>query len=121
MGVPPGGSDGCVARVHLLSSMTHAPLAAKRFLDPTVWTACALWIGDVTEAEKLAAEQGVMVARQPREQSAITEDMKAAAEAQIVEQSRHIDFYLTEYSVELLASKMHAGEFEVPGYQREFT
>lgn len=75
----------------------------------------------MTEAEKLAAEQGVMVARQPRVQPAITEDMKAAAEAQIVEQSRRIDFYLTEYSVELLASKMHAGEFEVPGYQREFT
>lgn len=47
--------------------------------------------------------------------------MQDAAEAQIVEQSRRIDFYLTEYSVELLAAKMHAGEYEVPGYQREFT
>lgn len=47
--------------------------------------------------------------------------MKDAAEAQIIEQSRRIDFYLTEYSVELLASKMRAGEYEVPGYQREFT
>jgi hypothetical protein len=47
--------------------------------------------------------------------------MKNAAEVQIVEQSRRIDFYLTEYSVELLASKMHDGEYEVPGYQREFT
>ena len=30
----------------------------------------------------------------------------AAAEAQIVEQSKRIEFYLTEYSVELLALKM---------------
>lgn len=44
-----------------------------------------------------------------------------AAEAQIVEQSKRIDFYLTEYSVELLATKMRNGEFEVPLYQREFT
>jgi hypothetical protein len=29
--------------------------------------------------------------------------------------------YLTEYSIELLASKMHKGDFEVPSYQREFT
>lgn len=47
--------------------------------------------------------------------------MQDAAEAQIVEQSRRIDFYLTEYSVELLAAKMQAGDYEVPAYQREFT
>jgi hypothetical protein len=45
----------------------------------------------------------------------------AAAEAQIVEQSKRIDFYITEYSVELLANKMRDGEFIVPAYQREFT
>ncbi len=44
-----------------------------------------------------------------------------AAEAQIVEQSKRIEFYLTEYSVELLASKMHSGEFQIPAYQREDT
>jgi Protein of unknown function DUF262 len=44
-----------------------------------------------------------------------------AAEAQIVEQSKRIEFYLTEYSVELLADKMRSGEYVVPGYQREFT
>ncbi|EFO80927.1 hypothetical protein OSCT_1219 [Oscillochloris trichoides DG-6] len=44
-----------------------------------------------------------------------------AAEEQIVEQSRRIEFYLTEYSIELLANKMHNGDFEVPAYQREFT
>ena len=44
-----------------------------------------------------------------------------AAEAQIVEQSKRIEFYLTEYSVELLALKMERGEFEIPPYQREDT
>jgi hypothetical protein len=44
-----------------------------------------------------------------------------AAEAQIVEQSKRIEFYITEYSVELLATKMKNGEFEVPPYQRAYT
>ena len=44
-----------------------------------------------------------------------------AAEAQIVEQSKRIEFYLTEYSVELLALKMEREEFEIPAYQREDT
>jgi hypothetical protein len=44
-----------------------------------------------------------------------------AVEAQIVEQSRRIEFFLTEYSVELLASKMRNGDFEIPAYQREDT
>jgi hypothetical protein len=43
------------------------------------------------------------------------------AESQIVEQSKRIDFYLTEYSVELLADKMKKGEFVIPPYQREDT
>ena len=45
----------------------------------------------------------------------------AAAEAQIVEQSKRIEFFLTEYSVELLASKMANGDFIIPQYQREDT
>ncbi len=61
------------------------------------------------------------MAKRPRVKPEITKELQDAAEAQIVEQSRRIDFYLTEYSVELLAAKMHAGDFEVPGYQREFT
>jgi len=44
-----------------------------------------------------------------------------AAEEQIVELSKRIDFYLTEYSVELLANKMNSGDFVIPDYQREFT
>jgi hypothetical protein len=51
----------------------------------------------------------------------ITDELRAAAEEQILEQSKRIEFYLTEYSVELLAAKMRDGEFEVPFYQREFT
>ena len=43
------------------------------------------------------------------------------AEKQIVEQSKRIEYYLTDYSVELLALKMGKGEFEIPGYQREDT
>lgn len=45
----------------------------------------------------------------------------ARAEEQIVIQSKRIEFYLTEYSVELLAKKMRDGEFEIPQYQREDT
>ncbi len=43
------------------------------------------------------------------------------AEEQIIEQSKRIEYYLTDYSVELLALKMNKGEFEIPGYQREDT
>jgi hypothetical protein len=51
----------------------------------------------------------------------ITDDDVAAAEAQILEQSKRIDFYLTEYSVELLSNKMRDNELVVPAYQRAFT
>lgn len=44
-----------------------------------------------------------------------------AAEAEIVEQSKKIDFFLTEYTVELLATKMQNGDFVIPAYQREDT
>lgn len=43
------------------------------------------------------------------------------AEAQILEQSKRIDYFLTEYSIELLATKMRNGEFVIPPYQREDT
>ena len=51
----------------------------------------------------------------------ITPEHIAAAEAQIVEESKRIEFYLTEYSVELLAAKMHSKEFVIPPYQRDDT
>jgi hypothetical protein len=56
-----------------------------------------------------------------KEAPAITAEAIAAAEAQIVELSKRIEFYLTEYSVELLAGKMQRGEFVVPSYQRAYT
>ena len=52
------------------------------------------------------------------------DQIKAAAivaETQIVEQSKRIEFYVTEYSVELLAQKMLNDDFEIPAYQREDT
>jgi uncharacterized protein DUF262 len=54
-------------------------------------------------------------------QSKPTDEQIELAEAQIVEESKRIDFYLTEYSVELLAQKVRDGEYVVPTYQREFT
>jgi Protein of unknown function DUF262 len=51
----------------------------------------------------------------------ISKEQVAAAEAEILEQSKRIDFYLTEYSIEILAQKMHDGEYVVPNYQREYT
>jgi len=46
---------------------------------------------------------------------------KAQAEAEILDRSKRIEFYLTEFSIEFLANKMQNGEYVVPGYQREFT
>jgi len=51
----------------------------------------------------------------------VSPEQVAAAESQIVEQSKRIEFFITDYSVELLATKMHNGEFEIPPYQREDT
>jgi hypothetical protein len=45
----------------------------------------------------------------------------ASAEAQIVEESKRIDFYTVEFSLELLAMKMERREFVIPEYQREDT
>ncbi len=57
----------------------------------------------------------------PKEEPTFSEEKKEEAEAQIVEQSKRIEFYITEYSVELLAQKMQRGDFEIPAYQREDT
>ncbi len=54
-------------------------------------------------------------------QNKLTEGQIKAAEEQIVDLSKRISFYITEYTVEILALKMQRGEFEVPDYQREFT
>ncbi len=54
--------------------------------------------------------------KKTKEVAAKTVDDAATAEVQIVELSKRIEFYLTEYSVELLAGKMKRGEFVVPPY-----
>jgi hypothetical protein len=43
------------------------------------------------------------------------------AEREIVERSRRIDFYMSEYTIELLVEKMATGEYVIPDYQREYT
>ena len=58
------------------------------------------------------------MAKKPK---SLTPDQIEATENQIVEQSKRIDFYITEYSVEILANKMRDEEYVVPAYQREFT
>jgi hypothetical protein len=55
------------------------------------------------------------------QQKRFTAEQMDAAEQQISEQAKRIDYYLTEYSLELLATKMRDGDFEVPAYQREYT
>lgn len=66
-------------------------------------------------------KQGAKAMRGHKSEPVISLEQKAAAEAEIVEQSKRIEFYMTEYSVEILAQKMHKGDFSVPSYQREFT
>ncbi|NOZ39264.1 MAG: DUF262 domain-containing protein, partial [Planctomycetes bacterium] len=51
----------------------------------------------------------------------ISDKQQEAAEKQILDLSKRIEFYLTEYSVELLAKKMKDGDFVIPDYQREDT
>ncbi|NOK32264.1 DUF262 domain-containing protein [Corallococcus exercitus] len=53
--------------------------------------------------------------------SAKSEEETAAAEAQIQERSKRIEYYTTEFTLELLAQKMRDREYVVPEYQREFT
>jgi Protein of unknown function DUF262 len=50
-----------------------------------------------------------------------TENQIASAERQIVDQSEKIEFYVTEYTIEILAQKMNNGDFEIPAYQRKYT
>ncbi len=56
-----------------------------------------------------------------KEESEFKEKLIASAETQIVEQSKRIEFYIAEYTIEILALKMSNGDFEIPDYQREFT
>lgn len=53
--------------------------------------------------------------------NAPTPEAIAEAEVQIQERQKGIDYYITEYTIEILAAKMRAGELFVPEYQRKFT
>lgn len=53
--------------------------------------------------------------------SNISEEKKISAENQIVEISKTVDYFISEYTVELLAQKTNNEDFFIPGYQREFT
>lgn len=48
-------------------------------------------------------------------------EQQDAAEKEIIDRSKRIDSYLSEFTIEYLADKMNGGEFVVPPYQREFT
>lgn len=51
----------------------------------------------------------------------ISAEQIEAAESEIVDRSRRIEFYTTEYTVELLADKLDKDDFVIPAYQRNFT
>jgi hypothetical protein len=46
---------------------------------------------------------------------------KELSDAQISEYSKKIDFYTSEYTIEILAKKVADDEYQVPEYQRAFT
>jgi uncharacterized protein with ParB-like and HNH nuclease domain len=50
-----------------------------------------------------------------------SDEVRAAAEAQIVDESSQIKFFIAEYTIRHLAAAMKANEFVVPEYQRKFT
>ncbi|HHW53401.1 MAG TPA: DUF262 domain-containing protein [Acinetobacter towneri] len=49
------------------------------------------------------------------------EDILKEAELQLQSYSKKIDFYTSEYTIEILAKKVAEKEYTVPDYQREFT
>src|ERR1022692_3673074 len=57
----------------------------------------------------------------PRKFRPRTPEEVEAAERQIIDLTKRIEFYLTEYSVEMLALKVRDGTYVVPAYQRKFT
>jgi hypothetical protein len=57
----------------------------------------------------------------PRKVRPRTPEEVEAAELQIVELTKRIDFYITEYSIEMLALQVRNERYVVPAYQRNFT
>jgi hypothetical protein len=75
----------------------------------------------MSNPEPSSVSRAIREVRMPRGPKKKTPEETQAAEAQIVAQTRRIEFYITEYSVEILANKVRDGEYVVPGYQRAFT
>lgn len=57
----------------------------------------------------------------PEDMPCFTDAQKERAEKEIVDRSKRIDFFLSEFTVDFLARQMRDKEFVVPAYQREFT
>ena len=55
------------------------------------------------------------------QENGFTDEEKELAEIQIQDRSKRIEYFTTEYTLELLAQKMRNGDYVVPDYQREFT
>lgn len=51
----------------------------------------------------------------------VDQEILKAAELQLQNYSKKIDFYTSEYTIEILAKKVAENEYTVPDYQREFT
>lgn len=50
-----------------------------------------------------------------------TKELKEEAESQILQISKTIDYFVSEYTLEILAQKIDNGEYVIPEYQREYT
>lgn len=57
----------------------------------------------------------------PPTKSKLPPEQIDAAEAEIVARSKRIEFFQSDYSIELLVAKYTKSEFVIPDYQREFT
>jgi hypothetical protein len=59
--------------------------------------------------------------KKPAEIEVFSNEQREIAEREILERSKRIDFFLSEFTVDFLARQMKDKEFVVPAYQREFT
>lgn len=51
----------------------------------------------------------------------LSDEARTLAEIEISDRAKRIEFYIAEYTIEILAQKMRSEEFVVPVYQRAFT
>ena len=55
-----------------------------------------------------------------KKQPIFTLEQKQAADAQIKESQKQIDYDTKDFTIELLISKFNKGDFFIPSYQRRF-